>query len=336
MTAPVATQHEKDSALAFRPDAPLAVANLDAMRDELAGATTPEAVEALRAKVNAFRAMLAAALKAPDVPVELVAAVKREADGLALDVAVKLGSMVPDEGSPGARTDLGSTSPTVGEVAKAVGIPRQTLSRYRDLARAFAANATEFMSIARDAIRSGHEVPMKQLIALAPKPTPPKKEDPPKPPPTPAVPPHMKGTDAGAALGRFFEQTAGARKELDASPGEAEHEPEASSDDEVYLPKSGEEDHKRHASGMEAAVRHCLLLSVDVSTPSIEKLLATIKANLAKVVKANAEIVDCLRQLAREDADVVKAERARLTEIHKKAKADRKAAMKRERAGGAA
>lgn len=333
MTAP----HQKDqSTLALRPDGPLATAGLDAMRDELAAATTPETVEALRAKVYAFRALLAAALKAPDVPVEIVMAVKREADGLALDVAVKLGSMVPTESHSGARTDLGATSTTVVEVAKRTGVAESTLRRFRDLARAFSTNASEFMSIAKDAINAGREVPMKQLMALAPKLTPPKDAPPPPPAASPSVPPHMKGTNAGAALGRFFEQTADARKDLDAPKVEKEEPEPEEQDDEVYLPKSGAEDHGRHASGIEAGVRHCLLLSVDVSTPSIEKLIDKIKANTAKTVKLNQETVECLRQLAREDADVVKAECARLTEIHKKAKADRKAAMKRERAGGAA
>lgn len=165
------------------------IAALKVAREELAGATTPEAVEDVRTKLAAFRAFCAAALRDPNVSAEDVAAAKREADELALEAAVKLGSMVPvdvADGRPAKPTAAVGFS-TVAEVAKRCGVPASTLRDYRNLAAAFAARADDFMSIAREAINRGAAVPMGRLIELV-KPKPPKGDKPNPPAPTPPPP----------------------------------------------------------------------------------------------------------------------------------------------------
>ncbi len=177
------------SALALKEGAAPVVAGLQAARAALDVADTPETVQDVRAKLRVLREVCAAAMRDPNVAPEDVAHARRECEQLALEAAVKLGTMVPEEGAPGARKDLGSTSATVAEVAKRCGLSDGTLRNYRALALACRTKADEFMSIAREAINAGAAVPFGKLIALA-KPEKPK-DDPrpapaaPKPTPTP-------------------------------------------------------------------------------------------------------------------------------------------------------
>ena len=190
----------------------LVVGMLQGARAALDAAETPESVQDVRSSLRVLREVCAAAMRDPNVSPEDVAHARREAEQLALEAAVKLGTMVPEEGASGARTDLGATSATVAEVAKRCGLSRDTLTRYRSLAAAYATKATEFMDIAREAINTGAAVPLGKLIALV-KPEKPKSEAPakpdrpaqqrkPDPAPAPAAPTVAAGVLAAAEQAR--------------------------------------------------------------------------------------------------------------------------------------
>lgn len=166
------------------------VSMLQAERERLNAASTPEAVEDVRSRLAAYRAMCAAALRDPNVSPEDVALAKREAEELALDATVKLGLMVPVEVAPGRPPEKPTTAvgfATVSEVAKRCGVPESTLRRYRDMAAAFREHTEQFMGIAKAAIQAGKEIPVGRLIALV-KPAPPPPSGSPTPPRKPAPP----------------------------------------------------------------------------------------------------------------------------------------------------
>lgn len=304
---------------ALRDAAAPVVAMINGAREALDGANTPEAVQDVRAKLSVMREACAAALRDPACAPEHVAEARRECEKLALEAAIKLGTMVPEPG-PGARTDLG-TSATAAEVAKRCGISERTLYGYRDLAAAFRQKADQFMSIAKEAIDSGSAVPFSRLVALVkpPKKDQPKKDDPPTPPPSrdgprPNVPGALEGgKTGGAALSTLMGAITKART---GEPGEEEGDPEP----EVWLPKSCEKDCREKAASADTLRRFIEVLTFDVETPSLLDLLKKARG----VVPVLQALAGVLTEIADEDGEVVRSETERLQEIHRKAKASRK------------
>ncbi len=306
------------------------VAELQAARAALDAAGTPEAVEDVRGRLRVLREVCAAALRDPNVSPEDVAATKRECEQLALEAAVKLGTMVPEEGAPGARTDLGSTSATVAEVAKRCGLSRDTLTRYRALAVAFRTKATDFMSIAREAINAGREVPLGRLIELvkppAPKPEPappagprrqPRTVDEARDAPSPAPP--ARGTTDPKAMASL------AVPEAEGDP-EKKPSPKRGADEPPQRLVSLAADCERHALALEALVRFLGVADVEVGTPSLYRALDAAKGFARPPILP--ELVRILRQIAEEDRQVVETEQRRIDDLHAKAKAERRAAMR--------
>lgn len=162
------------------------LATLQAAKEALDKSDSPEAVQSVRANLDVLRAVLLASIHDPNAKAEDVAEARRQLEALALEATLKLGAMVPIEGAHGARTDLGSTSTTVVEVARRTGVPDSTLRRYRELAAAYKARTSDFMVMATNAINAGLAIPMAKLIELvkpkAAKPDKPGASNPPNPP----------------------------------------------------------------------------------------------------------------------------------------------------------
>lgn len=141
----------------------------DALRAELAAASSPREARAVQVKAEAMRDMLCRAMELAGEDAPALAHLRRESEELALNAMLKLGAMAP-EGAQGARKDQGSTSPTVGEVAERAGIPRQTLCDYRKLHEAHEANPSAFAELVTAALDAGKSVPigkLRQLLSAA-------------------------------------------------------------------------------------------------------------------------------------------------------------------------
>lgn len=131
----------------------------------LAAAATPVAVNKVRVEADALRGMLAKALElAGDNPPELVR-LKRQAEELALNAMLKLGSMVPAPAAEG-RPAGGSKLPTVGGFAEEVGLSRSAAQRLRELHEAMQSDGEEFSRLVTEALDQGKPVPLTKLYAL--------------------------------------------------------------------------------------------------------------------------------------------------------------------------
>lgn len=191
------------------------LATLQAAREQLDAADSPEAVQDVRSRLRVMREVCAAAMRDPACKPEDVVEAKRACEQLSLEASVKLGTMVPADPAPG-RPEKPTASVgfgTVADVAKRCGVPASTLRDYRALAAAFRERADAFMSIAKEAIDKGAAAPVGKLIALvkpdkkgppaAPPPSPP--PAPPSPPPRPTGVPNPAATAADAAERRKAE-----------------------------------------------------------------------------------------------------------------------------------
>lgn len=135
------------------------------VRAELEAASAPAEVNAVRVKAEALRDMLVRALEmAGDHPPHL-AQLRREADELALNAALKLGALVPvnPEGRPrGGEEKL----PSLGSFSVEAGVPRSTLQGYRALHEALRAEPEAFGGLVESALSAGKPVPLGRLRRL--------------------------------------------------------------------------------------------------------------------------------------------------------------------------
>lgn len=118
-------------------------------------ASTAKEVRSALSEAEAIRDLLAKAMDTAGESAPDLAVLRREAEGVALNAALKLGALVPPP-AQGARKDMGSTSATVAEVAAESGLSRATLRNYRALHEAFVAHPEHFGKIA--AYRTGERL----------------------------------------------------------------------------------------------------------------------------------------------------------------------------------
>lgn len=132
-------------------------------RSELELASTPMAVRAVQAKAEAMRAMLEKALEIAGDEAPHLAALKREAEELALNAMLKLGSMCPP---PALGVGRGQKVATVATFSEEAGITRSTARNYRALHEAMQSCPEQFERIVTSALESGKPVPLGLLRRL--------------------------------------------------------------------------------------------------------------------------------------------------------------------------
>lgn len=150
----------------------------------VASASTPPEAKRAKAQADALRDLLAKAVEVAGEDAPRLAVLKREAEEVALNAALKLGGMVPAP-VEGAGKNRPSQVATVATWAEGLGISRSTARNLRALHQAFEASPEVFGELVSSALNSGKPVPLGALRKLADKDTDPDSllpgaEEPPK------------------------------------------------------------------------------------------------------------------------------------------------------------
>lgn len=126
-------------------------------------ASTAKEVRSALSEAEAIRDLLAKAMDTAGESAPDLAVLRREAEGVALNAALKLGALVPQPAEAGRGRNL----PSVGTFSQECGLPRVTLQRYRALHEAFVAHPEHFGKIAEAAVSAGKSPPLGILRKLA-------------------------------------------------------------------------------------------------------------------------------------------------------------------------